>query len=42
MNGSHIRILVLCSILAVMTVPIGGCDELFGLEGDDVLDKMLA
>lgn len=22
--------------------PIGGCDELFGLEGDDVLDKMLA
>jgi len=21
--------------------PIGGCDELFGLEGDDVLDKML-
>ncbi len=22
--------------------PIGGCDELFVLEGDDVLDKMLA
>ena len=22
--------------------PIGGCDELFGLEGDDVLDKLLA
>ncbi|MBL4874225.1 MAG: glutaredoxin 3 [Rhodobacteraceae bacterium] len=21
---------------------IGGCDELFGLEGDNVLDKMLA
>ena len=22
--------------------PIGGCDDLFDLEGDDVLDKMLA
>ena len=22
--------------------PIGGCDELFELEGDDVLDRMLA
>ncbi|MCK4861574.1 MAG: glutaredoxin 3 [Rhodobacteraceae bacterium] len=22
--------------------PIGGCDELFGLEGGDVLDKLLA
>jgi len=22
--------------------PVGGCDELFELEGDDVLDKMLA
>lgn len=21
--------------------PIGGCDELFGLEGDEVLDRML-
>lgn len=23
-------------------MPIGGCDELFELEGDDVLDRMLA
>ncbi|MEE9455494.1 MAG: glutaredoxin 3 [Paracoccaceae bacterium] len=23
-------------------VPIGGCDDLFDLEGDDMLDKMLA
>jgi len=22
--------------------PIGGCDELFGFEGDEILDKMLA
>ncbi len=23
-------------------IPIGGCDDLFDLEGDDMLDKMLA